>query len=119
MKSKPLKRGDIVISVFPFTDLASTKRRPALVLSENTEQADVILAFISSKIPKKLSKSMVLLDSKESNFRICGLKTSSIIRLDKIATVRRVLITRRLGKLSKVHNEEVDGALINTTTTLI
>ena len=112
MNLSPLRRGDIVISIFPFTDLTSTKRRPALVLNENSEFADVVLAFISSKIPAKLSKTMMLLDSNETDFKNCGLKTSSIIRLDKLATVQRILITRRLGKLSRGKNQAVDRALI-------
>jgi mRNA interferase MazF len=45
-------RGDIVLVSFPFTDLTSTKRRPALVISPesfNQLNQDLILAAISSQ----------------------------------------------------------------------
>ncbi|MEM3464070.1 MAG: type II toxin-antitoxin system PemK/MazF family toxin, partial [Candidatus Bathyarchaeia archaeon] len=42
-------KGKIVLIPFPFTDLTRTKLRPALVLFEG--EKDVIVAFISSRIP--------------------------------------------------------------------
>jgi mRNA interferase MazF len=42
-------KGKIVAIPFPFTDLKGAKVRPALVIYEGHE--DVIVAFISSKIP--------------------------------------------------------------------
>ena len=42
-------KGKIVAIPFPFTDLKGTKVRPALVIDEGHE--DVIVAFISSKLP--------------------------------------------------------------------
>jgi mRNA interferase MazF len=88
------------------------KRRPALVLNENTEQGDVILAFIGTQIPPQPSPASVTLESTDPEFRQTGLKTNSIIRLDKIATIERRLITRRLGKLGQSKLTAVDQALI-------
>lgn len=42
-------KGKIVLVPFPFTDLSASKLRPALVLYEGYR--DVVVAFISSKIP--------------------------------------------------------------------
>jgi len=41
-----MKKGDIVLIKFPFTDLSGSKLRPALVLVESGN--DVIVAFITS-----------------------------------------------------------------------
>ena len=46
------RRGDIVLVSFPFTDLSSSKRRPALVVSPdlfNQAMQDVVLAAITSQ----------------------------------------------------------------------
>jgi hypothetical protein len=43
------KRGDVVLVPFPFTDLSSSKRRPALVISPdafNDQMEDVVVAAI-------------------------------------------------------------------------
>jgi mRNA interferase MazF len=87
MSNPILARGDIVVAAFPYTDLSMQKRRPALVLNENTEQGDVILAFIGTQIPPQLSPTVVMLESTDSEFSQTGLKTDSFIRLDKIATI--------------------------------
>ena len=47
------KRGDIVLVPFPFTDLSSSKRRPALVISPddfNTRMQDLVVAAITSQM---------------------------------------------------------------------
>ena len=47
------KRGDIVLVSFPFTDLSSSKRRPALVVSPdsfNEAMQDLVLAAITSRV---------------------------------------------------------------------
>ncbi|MFN3532028.1 MAG: hypothetical protein ACK41Q_05865 [Candidatus Brocadia sp.] len=51
-------KGKIVLVPFPFTDLTSTKLRPALDIREG--EKDVVLAFISSKIQKEVSEADIL-----------------------------------------------------------
>jgi mRNA interferase MazF len=43
-----LKKGDVVIVPFPFSDLSQSKRRPALVISE-LQGDDLILCQITSQ----------------------------------------------------------------------
>ena len=112
MNIPALTRGDIVLAAFPYTNLAMQKRRPALVLNENTDQGDVILAFISSQIPSSPSATSLLLENSDPEFSQTGLKADSVIRLDKIATIERHLITRRLGKLPESRGQEMQQALL-------
>jgi mRNA interferase MazF len=56
------KRGDIVLVSFPFTDLSSSKRRPALVVSPdafNETTSDLVLAAITSQISEDTSLTIV------------------------------------------------------------
>lgn len=89
-------KGTIVLVPFPFTDLTASKIRPALVLHE--ERDDTVLAFISSRITGgAVPPGSVLLDESHPEFDMSGLKTASLIRLDKIATVLSSLIIGELG----------------------
>ena len=51
--------GKIVLLPFPFTDITITKRRPALVILERPN--DIVVMFISSKIPKAQEKHHIMI----------------------------------------------------------
>ena len=110
-----LQRGDIVIAAFPFTDLSSNKRRPAVVLAVRTGYPDVILAFISSVLPTIFETHDLPLLPSALGFSQTGLKVPSVIRLNKLATIDQHLVTRRIGKLTIHHlhtlDEKVTSAL--------
>jgi len=102
-------KGKIVLVPFPFTDLTLTKLRPALVIHEGDN--DVILAFISSKIPSKLSEADLLLTKEHPSFEKTGLKTDSLIRLDKVATVLKDLIVGEIGEVDNALKNEINTKL--------
>lgn len=99
-------KGKIVLLPFPFTNLTSTKRRPALILLERPK--DVVVAFISSNIPKPIEDHHVILEKNHKSFSITGLKVSSTIYLDKIATIDKKLIIGELGEISNDIKREVN-----------
>jgi mRNA interferase MazF len=92
-------KGKIVLVPFPFTDLTAAKLRPALVIYEGGK--DVVMAFISSKIPSELSDVDVPITKNHAGFGKAGLKVDSVIKLDKIATVLKDLIVGELGELDE------------------
>ena len=92
------KINEIWLVRFPFSDLTSSKLRPALIISVHREE--VILVGIFSKIPEiNLQDTWVLVSEQDLNFKQTGLKKSSLIRTEKIATVSKDLFTKRLGSL--------------------
>ena len=95
-------KGKIVLVPFPFTDLTAAKLRPALVIYE--AKKDAVLAFISSKIPSKLSEVDILISKNNPGFKRAGLKADSVIKLDKIATVE-------LGELDEELRKQVNQKL--------
>jgi len=102
-------KGKIVLVPFPFTDLTEAKLRPALVVYEGVK--DVVMAFISSKVPSELSEADILITKDRVSFRKAGLKVDSVIKLDKIATVLKDLIVGELGELDEELRKEVNQRL--------
>jgi len=98
-------KGKIVLVPFPFTDLTAAKLRPALVIHESDR--DVILAFISSRIPSRPSREEVLMKKDQVGFERTGLKTDSVI----MATVLKDLIVGELGELDEDTKNEVNRKL--------
>ncbi|MGA2855146.1 MAG: type II toxin-antitoxin system PemK/MazF family toxin, partial [Verrucomicrobiota bacterium] len=94
------KRGDIILVPFPFTDLSSTKQRPALVVSSdalNVASEDVLVAAISSQIPGNLTSEDFMIPP--GDLAACGLPKPSIVRLAKLAALHRQLVIKRIGAM--------------------
>jgi mRNA interferase MazF len=102
-------KGKIVVVPFPFTDLSSSKRRPALVLHET--KYDIVVAYISSVMPSAISPEDVLIPQSRSSFVGTGLLSDSVIMLDKLATVEKALIIRTLGEVDNDLKAEINPKL--------
>lgn len=97
---------------FPFSDLTSAKLRPALVLA--THRDERIILGIFSKIPESaLRESWVLVDANHPHFLETGLKKTSLIRSDKIATVSLSVFQNQLGHLPPDLLNAVHTALLS------
>jgi mRNA interferase MazF len=100
-ESLPMKQGEICLGAFPFGDAPGLKIRPVLVLSPVTgPSAEVLVASISSVIPDQLLATDVMLDPLTDRDRETNLKTRSLLRLHKLATIHRTSLPRHLGQLS-------------------
>jgi mRNA interferase MazF len=102
-------KGKIVLVHFPFTDLSGSKLRPAVIIHES--EHDVIVAFISSRIPSPLQESDLLITIDHPAFRSTGLKISSVIKFDKIATLSKTLIEGEIGEVLPVLADECNEIL--------
>ncbi len=92
------KFGTVVLIPFPFTDLTSAKIRPALIISaNNTKKNDIMVAFITSKKTKK----NLTISSEDLFFKETGLKVTSTVRFDKLATLNKKIILGELGHIPK------------------
>ncbi|MCL4868623.1 MAG: type II toxin-antitoxin system PemK/MazF family toxin [Anaerolineae bacterium] len=73
-----------------------------------------MLAFISSVVPQLPGQSEIILTPTQGDFPATGLKVPSVIRLDKLATIDRLLIVRKLGVLTMNRLNQVDNALLHS-----
>jgi len=101
---------EIWLVSFPFSDLSTTKLRPALVIANHREE--LIILGVFSKIPEeKLKDTWVLITENTPEFQDTGLKKTSLIRADKITTVSFLVFKKKLGILSLEAMEKVNLAL--------
>jgi mRNA interferase MazF len=104
------KRGELWLVRFPFTDLTSTKLRPALVVAVHRE--DAIVLGIFSRVPAgTLRRSWVLMEDKHPAFPQTGLKKTSLLKAEKIAVVHESVFQKRLGRLAPDVVAQVQEAL--------
>ncbi len=93
-----MKRGTIVLTFFPFTDLSSSKRRPAVVISKDNEKSkDIVVAYISSKLPDRLLETDFILVTQNKSFIKTGLIKESVFRMSKIVTINNRIVSGELG----------------------
>lgn len=108
------KRGDVVLVLFPHSDLRTARPRPAIVIqADNLETGlpQVIIAMITSRLFRSNhpSRITVLLSSPEG--QQSGLLTDSVVMTDNIATIAFSEIERGIGRLPMTN---VDMALRHT-----
>lgn len=99
---------DVVAVPFPFTDSATVKRRPALVLSATAFQArsgHLVLAMITSSENRGWPLDVALTDLGSS-----GLPHPSVVRM-KLFTLDERFVLRRLGSLSPADVKSVQASL--------
>lgn len=101
------KKNTIVLLPFPFTDLSAVKIRPAVIVSNTVDGEDVIVVFISTKKTKRFGKTDILIKSSDRDFSKTGLKTDSVIKVGKIATLEKKIILGELGVISLVMEKEI------------
>ena len=100
-----MPKGDIIFTLYPFTDLIGVKLRPAVVLIEM--EKDITASFITTQIQWKDPNDLELEPTINN-----GLKKTSIVRLSKIATINKSLIRGKLGLLTSEEIIELNQKLI-------
>jgi len=101
--------GDIVLVRFPFTDLTTTKVRPAVVLA--THGDDVTIVGIFSSIPQPVRSTWLVISEQDPHFAATGLRTASVIKAERVAVIERSLLVRRLGALPSAQLQQLKEAV--------
>jgi len=112
LRSLSLARGDVVLAVFPFADLSSTKRRPAIIIGVDAALGDFTLAFITSRQAASVGADEVAILPLHPEFLATGLSVPSKIRAGKLVTLAPRMLTRRLGSLGPLLTTDFDRALL-------
>ena len=108
------KRGDVVLVLFPHSNLKTAKVRPALVIQADDLQTglpQLIVAMITSRMFRANHPCRVTIQLSSAEGQESGLLTDSVVMTDNLATVAESEIDRNIGSLPM---EEVDFALRHT-----
>jgi mRNA interferase MazF len=108
------KRGEVILVIFPNSDLRTAKLRPALVVQADnlhTELPQVIVAMITSRMARAGHPSRVTVLQSSPEGKRSGLLTDSVVMTDNLATIAEAEIERVIGSLPM---RAVDTALHHT-----
>jgi mRNA interferase MazF len=103
------KRGDVVLVPFPFTDLTSSKRRPALVISPdafNDQMKDVVVAAITSQLHNEHAVTIEQSDCVDG-----APPQTSVVKLRKVFTIHSTPVIKRLCALREEKLAAILGEL--------
>jgi len=104
----PFVKGDVVVIPFPFSDLSSTKNRPALVLAA-PKRDEVLVCQITSQS----SRGKYAIELTDNDLKQGQLKVDSYIRPNHIFLAEPRIITRHIGKINSKKLKEVISEAVN------
>ena len=98
-------RNEVVLVRYPFTSLAGSKVRPAVVMNAPHVSQDVLIVPLTSKTTSLLPGEFVL-----SDWAASGLNVASAVKRG-IFTVHQSLVIKRVGTLRPPDAAQVESAL--------
>lgn len=108
------KRGDVILVLFPHSDLSTAKTRPALVVQADNLQTglpQLIVAMITTKLFRANHPSRVTIAFSTPEGHQSGLLSDSVVMTDNLATIKESEIDRKIGVLPMM---SIDVALRHT-----
>jgi len=96
--------GDVLLASLVFSDGQSTKKRPVLVVTDFGDN-DLLVVPITSHAAR------VETDTSISEWKNAGLRLPSCVRTEKLATIQKSLVIRKLGTLMPADLEVVRANL--------
>jgi mRNA interferase MazF len=109
------KRSDVLLALFPDSNLRTAKPRPVLVIQAdglNTGLPQTVVAMISSNLARLGHPSRVAIRLATPEGAATGLRLDSVILTDNLAAIADIAIHRVLGTWSDMAS--VDAALRHT-----
>ncbi len=106
MKSR---RGDVVLVPFPFSDLSTTKVRPAVIVSStlyHSTEPDLLLAALTSRVAAAAGPFDYVLN----DWRAAGLRYPSALK-PVLFTLDPAHVVYRIGALTSADLAQIDRRL--------
>lgn len=101
-------KGDVVVLPFPFSDLSSSKKRPALILANITGDDYIMIQITSKGIRDNYAIPLL-----KNDFSFGSLSQESNLRPNKVFTLDQKLILYKVGHLTEAKLMECINKVCN------
>ena len=110
-----IRRGDVVLVDFPYSNQTGRKVRSALVVQSdvwNQRLDDTILALITSSRHRRVgAATQFFIDISTDEGRRTGLRLNSVVQCENLITYDQSLILRVIGSLYAKSMRQIDACL--------
>ena len=109
-----MKRGDVVLVFYPFASGAGGKRRPGLVVQNDTDNARMaatIVAQITTNLARAGEPSHLLIDASTKEGQTSGLLHDSLVSCNNLITIELARVHKVIGHLPPSTMQKVDDCL--------
>ncbi|MGI0487893.1 type II toxin-antitoxin system PemK/MazF family toxin [Pantanalinema rosaneae CENA516] len=96
---------DVILVRYPFSDLSSSKVRPAVVVSTAHPSQDILITPLTSKTSSLLAGEFVL-----SEWAAAGLNVETAVKRG-VYTVHESLVIKVIGQLAKDDADQLEQSL--------
>jgi len=96
--------GEVLLVPVVFSDGSGHKRRPVVIVYDSGD-ADLLVAPVTSQAARSQRDMQVV------NWQRAGLRLPSIVRLEKLATVEKSTVVKKMGRLAPDDWEKVKTVL--------
>ena len=104
-------KGDVIVLPFPFSDLTSSKKRPAIVVASLTGD-DILVCQVTSKA---LSANYAVSITR-ADFTVGRLQQQSNVRPNRLFTADSRIVLYRAAKLTSQKMAEVTAKIVEIVT---
>ena len=98
-------KNEVVLVRYPFSDLSSSKVRPAVVVSAPHSSIDLLIVTLTSKTSSLLAGEFILIEWKKAKLNV----ETAVKR--GIYTINEKLVIKRIGKLADSDAVKLESSL--------
>lgn len=107
-----IRRGDVVLAMYPFASGTGASRRPAVVVQDDRDNArmqNTIIAQVTTNLGRAAEPTHLRIDVGSNEAGETGLLHNSVVSCNNLATVHTDRIVRVIGHLSDAMSRHLDA----------
>jgi mRNA interferase MazF len=109
-----MKRGDVALLDYPFSDASGSKVRPVLIVQNDRDNlclTSTIVVLITKNVSRAHEPTQLLIDISTPSGNQSGLNQTSAVTCTNLFTVSQVKISRIIGSLPAPVMAQIDACL--------